>query len=857
MNFAVSYNQRDSQQTLELDIPNAGYFNFGENWTCNWLSYVNTSGLDAGYVEIYAPGGGSDQFTNYSAGSFAPQSMTGANLTMVNATNYVETMPSGSQLVFGQSDGNGNVFLTAKIDAQGNTNRLVYATASNNVVQLSYIVDSLGQVTSLSYGLATDSNKVTQVTDPFGRSAFFQYDVSNRLVAITDTIGITSQFTYDDTDNNPTFINSLTTPYGTTTFIDEDFGFNGQFWYGNNYGIGTLGLEAVDPLGQHERWEMDLVSPDSAIETNPAVPNITVDDGQRGDRGLNVANTVYWNKAAYAASQAEGLGLNQQYWDYSKAYIYHWFSDLYNDGQTTGILDSEKPPLENRIWYTYPGQNPSTPWSLSGVAILHPSGIARVLDDGTTQLYSNEYNNAFGKVIKTIDPVGRVISNVYAANGIDLLQVHQTTGTNNDLLATYIYNSQHLVITNIDASGQGTTYTYDPYGKVLTRIDPLGETTSYVYSNEYLIATIDATGTTNMTYTYDLLGRVRTTTDSQGYTVTTDYDNANRPTVYSYPDGTYQQLVYNNLDLAATRDRLGRWTRKFYDPLRRVVAVIDPLWRTTQFQYCVCGALENLIDPLGHTTSWSHDLEGRVTAKTYADNTSVQYVYENTTSRLKQMTDAKGQSTIYTNNLDNTLAQVSYSNAVVATAPVSFTYDTNYNRVVTMVDTNGTTTYTYNPNTNTVLGAGNLASITVPLSNSTVATTYGYDQLGRLTVRAINNVTNSVTYDNLGRVMIVSNVLGVFSNKYVGVTARLSTMSYPNGQLLTNTYFGNTGDERLQEILNQASGGSTVSKFDYTYDSEGEIQSWTQQTIRRRRVCTISSTTRPASWSRLCKAGRR
>ena len=166
---------------------------------------------------------------------------------------------------------------------------------------------------------------------------------------ITDTIGITSQFTYDYTDNNPTFINSLTTPYGTTTFIDEDFGFNGQFWYGNNYGIGTLGLEAVDPLGQHERWEMDLVLPDSAIETNPAVPNITVDDGQRGDRGLNVANTVYWNKAAYAASQAEGLGLNQQYWDYSKAYIYHWFSDLYNDGQTTGILDSEKPPLENRI----------------------------------------------------------------------------------------------------------------------------------------------------------------------------------------------------------------------------------------------------------------------------------------------------------------------------------------------------------------------------------------------------------------------------------------------------------------------------------------------------------------------------
>ena len=381
---------------------------------------------------------------------------------------------------------------------------------------------------------------------------------------------------------------------------------------------------------------MDLVSPDSAIETNPAVPNITVDDGQRGDRGLNVANTVYWNKAAYAASQAEGLGLNQQYWDYSKAYIYHWFSDLYNDGQTTGILYSEKPPLENRIWYTYPGQNPSTPWSLSGVAILHPSGIARVLDDGTTQLYSNEYNNAFGKVIKTIDPMGRVISNVYAANGIDLLQVHQTTGTNNDLLATYIYNSQHLVITNIDASGQSTKYTYDPYGKVLTRIDPLGETTSYVYSNEYLMATIDATGTTNMTYTYDLFGRVRTTTDSQGYTVTTDYDNANRPTVY-YLSG---RDVSADWCTTISIWRPHGTARAVDAQVLRSIATGGGHYRPVVADHAVpilrCGALENLIDPLGHTTSWSHDLEGRVTAKTYADGTSVQYVYENTTSRLKQ-----------------------------------------------------------------------------------------------------------------------------------------------------------------------------------------------------------------------------
>ena len=61
----------------------------------------------------------------------------------------------------------------------------------------------------------------------------------------------------------------------------------------------------------------------------------------------------------------------------------------------------------------------------------------------------------------------------------------------------------------------------------------------------------------------------------------------------------------------------------------------------------------------------------------------------------------------------------------------------------------------------------------------------GYDQIGRVTNRAINSVASTVAYDKLGRVAIVSNVLGVSSNKYVGVTAHLSAMSYPNGQLLT------------------------------------------------------------------------
>ena len=67
--------------------------------------------------------------------------------------------------------------------------------------------------------------------------------------------------------------------------------------------------------------------------------------------------------------------------------------------------------------------------------------------------------------------------------------------------------------------------------------------------------------------------------------------------------------MYNHLDLAMYRDRNGRWTRNFYNA-SQLVAVEDALGRLTKFDWCGCGSLENIIDPLGRvpgleTGAWS------------------------------------------------------------------------------------------------------------------------------------------------------------------------------------------------------------------------------------------------------------
>src|SRR5207302_5614845 len=241
-------------------------------------------------------------------------------------------------------------------------------------------------------------------------------------------------------------------------------------------------------------------------------------------------------------------------------------------------------------------------------------------------------------------------------------------------------------------------------------------------------------------FTYDGANRIRTVTDSDGYIVTTDYDNLDRPTQITYLDGTNQQFQYaqdfgqgstNILDLTKSKDRRGLWTTRHYNVNRQMDSITDPLNRVTQYGWCTCGSLTSITDPKNQLTTFNRDLEGRVYQKVFADNTTVNYLYDGQTaantagasSRLKSSTDAKNQRANYFYFADDSIQQVTYTDVNgqplnPATPSVSFTYDSNYNRAKTMIDGIGTTTYSYNaiavPPT---LGAGQLASIDAPLAN--------------------------------------------------------------------------------------------------------------------------------------------
>ena len=712
---------------------------------------------------------------------------TATYLMMTASGAYERWHANGSVDVYAYSDGSTNyprrIFLSQQLDPTGNPVNYSYQTLTNGTVQLLQVGDAIDQVTVLTHGDPTDPLKVTQITDPFGRSAILGYTWTNgleRLTSITDPVQIVSQFTYASN-----FISALTTPYGTTTFTYTETN-------------STPTLMATDPLGMTEVVQ---------YRNYAALPGVSVPVGVTGDAwDVNFRNTYYWSKSAWANYPN----------DPTKAQITHWA--LIN-GVVSDVPLYTKSALENGVFFNYPGQSS---FAGAGISWFHPTVSARILDDGTSQINRFSYD-AYGNATTVVDALGRTTILTYAANGVDLLSVQRKTGANSvDTLASFVYNTQHLPVVSVVANVTNALG-YNPAGQLVNATNGLGQVATLAYDqNGYLTNITGNEPSATLGLAYDSAGRVSAVTDSDGYTVNYSYDNLNRVTTTAFPDGTSQTAVYGNLDEIAEKGRDGQWAYTTFDALRHLSDVQDPAGNLTHFDWCACGALGAITDPKGQGTTWVRDAQSRVTQKFYPDFSIVNTTYESTTSRLKQVLDAAGKAVALSYNNDDTPQVQSFSGGP-STPSVTNTYDTNYSRLTKLVDGIGTNLFTYVPAAQP--GAGSLASWDGPLPNDTIS--YGYDVLGRVQSIQVGGVGASVLRDDLGRIYWSSNALGATTITYDGATPRPLTITQPNGIITVLGYTAVSDGSRLQTILHTNANGLILS-LGYVYDVLGRITQMTE-----------------------------
>ena len=793
----LSYNHRNYKTPSTF-----GYGHVGPLWTFNTLSYVidNNSMALPPYstTAVYMRGHGYELYSPFND----TNPISSAELEQVShdPPHYERRLPNGAVEVFTLADraaslSGRRIFLTERTDPQGHTIEYTYDSS----FRLIALTDVLGQVTEFDYEHASDSNLLTKVTDPFGRYATLGYDASGRLNSITDVAGMTSTFTYSTND----FIAAMTTPYGTTSFRQGAAGLDRM-------------LEATDPVGGRERLEFHFEN----TSLSATAPSGEVPTGfTASNADLDMWNSFYWDKPTMA--QYPG--------DLTKAVNFNWMLAMdvsYGHAMARPVLHSSKRPGENRVWYRYPNQASGSSHGLGGTTI-RPALVGRVVDGGASQVSSFTYNAKY-QIATSTDPVGRQTTFTYDTNGLDLLEVEQVRSGGTDVLATLAdYTSRRLPETITDAAGQTTEITYNSFGQPLTVTNPKNETTTFAYETgtQHLLTVTGPVSGSTTTFTYDVYGRVETVEGPDGYLVEFAYDSLDRLTARTFPDGTTETFAYNRLDLVEVKDRLGRITRHFYDGYGRPVATRDPAGRTVSLVWCNCGALDALVDAKGQRTSWERDPNGRVTTETRADGTTEKAYTYDLAGRLTTITDPMAQVTTYTYNLDDSLASIAFTNETIATPDISYTYDPYYPRVATMVDGNGTTSYSYTASgTN---GTGQLASVDGPFSTDTIS--YTYDELGRVLTRMLNGAGTEITYDALGRLEQLEFPTGTFDYTYIGQTGRVATVTYPNDQTTTYSYFDDEQDFRLQTIHHKDPSAATLSRFDYTYDAVGNILTWRQE----------------------------
>ena len=435
---------------------------------------------------------------------FAAQSDDGSILVLTSQSpvTYQRQLQDGSVEIYAQSNGSTtyprNVFLSQIVDPQGNTLTLNYDNYLGQI-RLQSLIDATGRQTSLTYGLPNFPTIVTQVTDPFGRTASLGYDGSQRLISITDILGLTSTFGYDSNS----LVNSLTTPYGTTTFSYTAPGTTGPPRF----------LQATDPLGYNEREEW--LEPAPIPDSDPAA---TVPQGMPlapTNQYLTYRDSFHWDKDQYVAAACTPTGGC----DYTKARDTH-FNHVAVTALKSTSIESIKNPLENRVWFAYPGQS-NPPGGIYAGSYGKPIAVGRVLDDGTTQLSLSSYDAAgYYKLAQVIDPVGRTTSLTYA-NHVDLSAISQTTAYGlQNTIAQFTYNNQHRPLFSTDASGQTAKYLYNAAGQLTSVTNPLGQTTTFQYdAANNLSSIVNANNAIAATFTYDAFDRVATATDSEGWSI--------------------------------------------------------------------------------------------------------------------------------------------------------------------------------------------------------------------------------------------------------------------------------------------------------------------------------------------------
>lgn len=411
-------------------------------------------------------------------------------------------------------------------------------------------------------------------------------------------------------------------------------------------------------------------------------------------------------------------------------------------------------------------------------------------------------------------------------------QLFDSTGT---LIKKHsrVFDALSRLQQDIGAVNQTTTYTYDANGNLTGVTDPLNRQTTNVYDALNRLSQVSNPDTGVVKYAYDGLDQLKQVTDPRNLVTSYTRDGLSNLSQTVSPDTGTTNVTYDAAgNVLTSTDAKGQKTTYTYDALNRVLTIsysggTSPAQSVTyQYDQGVngLGHLTSMTDITG-TTSFSYDAHGRLLTETkvaYAATYVTRYSYD-AQGKLTSMTYPSGRLVSYSYDTIGRVSQVSTTLSGQTQVLVSGITYHPFGGVKSMLRGNGKTytrlvdqdgriaSYTVNGKSMSIgyNPASEIALIT-DSTNPTLAASYSYDPMSRLTNYTQGSISQGFVYDKVGN--RTSQTVGATSTTY-GYAA--------TSNRLASTQVGAAAAKTVTQDVNGATTSDGVKQ--YAYDIRGRM----------------------------------
>ena len=766
----------------------------GAGWSGTYFQYlmpvtVTENGATSSAVYAVRPDGRVLAFDLYD-GVYSPDGDVDASLVQTSdggwqyqtANDTIETYNSSGQLISIARRGEAPVTVS-------------YASGAQLGDPPTSVSDAFGHTLSFSYTYFTNAQRLTSITDPSGNTIQYTYD--GPLASVTYQDGSKRTYSYDnnyallsETDESGVAYRSWTyTSYETAVTSSQRAGGVDDYSYSYSLGGATGSVTVVDPLGESCTFGQQLIW-GSYYQTSAGA--LCPGGGLASSRTLDADGNI--------TSQGDFDGNTTVYGYDATTNLQTSRTEAYGTPQARTITAQWDPSWREPDLITEPGRTTAYTYDSMGDV------LTRKITDTTTnatRTWTYTYDS-YGRMLTAEDPDSNTTTYTYytCTSGYQCGELDTVTDALGHVTTYNTYDANGRPLTITDPNGTVTTLTYDPRGRLTSRAVG-NETTSFSYYPTGLLKQVTLPDGSGLTYTYDAAHRLDQISDGLGNKVVYTLDAmGNRTAVNTYdPSGalhrTHTRVInaldetYQDINAAGTsavtttygydndgnqnsiNAPLSRDTTETYDALNRLGSIKDPAGGVTTFGYDAENDLTSVTDPRGLVTSYGYNGFGDLTSQSSPDTGASSYTYD-ANGNVATATDARGVLATYGYDALNRNTSIAYSLGGTTYQTRSFTYD------------------------------------------------QGTDGIGHLTGASDNESSMSWSYDALGEMTGVSQIVGgvTRSVSYGYTSGDLTSLTTPSGQSITYSY------NAAHQVTSIAVNGTTLLSG-ITYEPFGPADGWT------------------------------